>query len=117
MLWVTSEPGAVCQCATGATPATINTTQDQKTQLLCYLLILTWVMWVRGSQTRRWPGGHLWYQLHQALSLDSLDSLDSLVRSDVCEMQTDANGGDGDGGAGVSAPSPSSAQLGAALAR
>ena len=51
----------------------------------------------------------------------SLDSLDSLVRSDVCEMQTDANGydgdGDGDGGAGVSAPSPSSAQLGAALAR
>ena len=52
-------------------------------------------------------------------SLDSLDSLDSLVRSDVCEMQTDANGGDGDGdgGARVSAPSPSSAQLGAALAR
>ena len=49
-------------------------------------------------------------------SLDSMDSLDSLVRSDVCEMQTDANGGDGDG-AGVSAPSPSSAQLGAALAR
>ena len=47
----------------------------------------------------------------------SLDSLDSLVRSDVCEMQTDANGGDGDGGARVSAPSPSSAQLGAALAR
>ena len=32
MLWVTSEPGAVCQCATGATPATINTTQDQWTQ-------------------------------------------------------------------------------------
>ena len=98
-------------------------------QLLCYLLILTWVVWGRGTQTRRhrlktldqtvarWPGGHLWYQLHQALSLDSLDSLDSLVRSDVCEMQTDANGGDGDGGAGVSAPSPSSAQLGAALAR